>query len=156
MKIRAMTAFCGTAALIAGVAAAENDAIAKAVAATPPEEAPEAAPGDPASVFAFDEMDFTDTDVGARVQLMDGPTRTLDVLEIHITTLNPGEASHPPHRHPNEEVVVLQEGTLEAYVNGETKLLTPGSVMVFFSMDWHSVNNVGDTPATYQVINFHP
>jgi hypothetical protein len=28
--------------------------------------------------------------------------------------------------------------------------------MVFLSNDWHSVNNVGDVPATYHVINFRP
>jgi mannose-6-phosphate isomerase-like protein (cupin superfamily) len=46
-------------------------------------------------------------------------TRTLDELEMHITTLNPHTASHPPHTHPNEEMVIVKEGTLQAHVNGK-------------------------------------
>lgn len=150
--------FAALMALSAGCATAEESAtpFGAAVAAPPPAEAPPARPGDPPTVFARDEMNFAATDVGARVQLTDESSRTLETLEIHITTLNPGQSSHAPHRHPNEEVIVLHEGTLEVYVNGETKRIGPGSVMVFLSNDWHSVNNVGDTPATYQVINFHP
>ena len=143
------------ASLLAATSAQAGD-LGDAVAATPPEAPPEAGEGSPASVFAAREMEWSDTGVGRRTQLMDEPTRTLSQLEIHITTLDPGETSHAPHRHPNEEVVVLREGELEVYVNGETKRIGPGSVMVFLSGDWHSVNNVGTVPATYEVINFHP
>ncbi|RFB05268.1 cupin domain-containing protein [Parvularcula marina] len=149
----------GLTALPAGLTiamASPPQSMSEAVSIAPPEAAAEPVPGDPVTVFSRDEMAFSDTGSGARVQLMDEASRTLETLEIHITTLNAGETSHAPHRHPNEEVVVLQEGTLEVYVNGETKVIGPGSVMVFLSMDWHGVRNVGDGPATYQVINFHP
>ncbi|MEJ0059848.1 MAG: cupin domain-containing protein [Terricaulis sp.] len=131
-------------------------AFAQAVATPPPAVAPPAAPGNPPTVFARSEMVFAPTDVGSRVSLIDEATRTLGQLEIHITTLNPGMASHAPHQHPNEEVIVLQQGELEVYVNGETKRISAGSMMVFLSNDWHSVNNVGSEPAIYEVINFHP
>ena len=42
-------------------------------------------------------------------------------LELHVTTLNPGFASHPPHKHPNEELVILREGTVEALSGGVWK-----------------------------------
>jgi quercetin dioxygenase-like cupin family protein len=145
-------------ALRIGCATAQEAAtpFAAAVATPPPAVAPPAAPGNPPTVFARSEMVFTPTDVGSRVSLTDEATRTLGQLEIHITTLNPGMASHAPHQHPNEEVIVLQQGELEVYVNGETKRITAGSIMVFLSNDWHSVNNVGTEPAIYEVINFHP
>jgi len=143
--------------LMAGAAGAqEAGSMAEAVAAIPPAEAPAPSAGDPVGVFAAREMAWEETGIGRRTQLMDDPTRTLSQLEIHITTLDPGQSSHEPHRHPNEEVVILREGELEVYVNGATKRIGPGSVMVFLSGDWHSVNNVGDGPATYEVINFHP
>ena len=44
------------------------------------------------------------------------PTVTLEELEIHITTLKPGVASHAPHQHPNEEMLIVREGTVEALV----------------------------------------
>ena len=42
------------------------------------------------------------------------PTATLDELEMHITTLNPGQSSHAPHQHPNEELVIVRQGTVES------------------------------------------
>jgi multidrug efflux pump subunit AcrB len=98
--------------------------------APPPAVAPPAAPGNPPTIFARSEMNFTPTGVGSRVQLTDEASRTLVVLEIHITTLNPGQSSHEPHRHANEEVIVLHEGELEVYVNGETKVIGPVTPMM--------------------------
>ena len=82
------------------------------------------------------------------------PTRTLDELEMHITTLNPHTASHAPHTHPNEEMVIVREGTLQAHVNGREIVVGPGSVLFFASMQPHAVQNVGDGPASYFVINW--
>jgi quercetin dioxygenase-like cupin family protein len=78
----------------------------------------------------------------------------LDELELHVTTLNPGQASHPPHQHPNEELVIIREGTIEALVQGEWKRVGPGSVIFNASNQLHGLKNVGDTPATYHVINW--
>jgi quercetin dioxygenase-like cupin family protein len=67
--------------------------------------------------------------------------------------LNPGKVSHPPHKHPNEELVILDSGTLEATSNGKTRKLGPGSVIFNASNQEHQVSNNGDVPATNPVIN---
>ena len=94
------------------------------------------------------------TDVGELRNVVRQPTRTLDELEMHITTLNPHVASHAPHTHPNEEMVILKEGTLQAHVNGKEVVVGPGSILFYASMQPHGVKNIGDTPATYYVINW--
>ena len=94
------------------------------------------------------------TDVGERREVVQQPTRTLDELEMHITTLNPHTASHAPHTHPNEEMVILKEGTLQAHVNGKEIVVPAGGVLFFASMQPHAVQNIGDTRATYYVINW--
>jgi quercetin dioxygenase-like cupin family protein len=94
------------------------------------------------------------TEVGERREVVQQPTRTLDELEMHITTLNAHTASHPPHTHPNEEMVIVKEGTLQAHVNGKEIVVAPGGVLFFASMQPHAVQNIGDTPATYYVINW--
>jgi XRE family transcriptional regulator, regulator of sulfur utilization len=38
-----------------------------------------------------------------------------------VTTLNPGQAAHEPHRHPEEVMIILKERTLDALRNGQTK-----------------------------------
>jgi len=94
------------------------------------------------------------TDVGELRTVVRQPTRTLDELEMHITTLNPHAASHKPHTHPNEEMVIVKEGTLQAHVNGREIVVPTGGVLFFASMQPHAVQNIGDTPATYYVINW--
>lgn len=106
------------------------------------------------AVFDWDKMEVKATDVGAIRNLIRQPTATLDELEMHITTLNPGIASHPPHQHPNEELVIVREGVVEVLSGGVWKRLGPGSVVFNASNSPHALRNVGDTPATYHVINW--
>ena len=105
-------------------------------------------------LFDWNAIGAKPTAVGQLRQFMRGRTATLEELEIHATTLNPGQTSHPPHQHPNEELVILASGKLEATSNGKTRQLGPGSVIFNASNQMHSVRNVGDVPATYHVINW--
>ena len=106
------------------------------------------------TAWKWEDIAARDTDVGQYRYVTRQPTRTLEELEMHITTLNPHKASHAPHTHPNEEMVIVKEGTLQAHVNGKEVVLGPGSVMFFASMQPHAVQNIGDRPATYHVINW--
>jgi len=106
------------------------------------------------TLFDWNSIPVQQTGIGQYRQLLRAPTATLDELEIHVTTLNPGQTSHAPHKHPNEEIVVLGSGKLEVFSNGTTKVLGPGSVIFNASNQMHGVKNVGDVPATYHVINW--
>jgi XRE family transcriptional regulator, regulator of sulfur utilization len=106
------------------------------------------------SLFDWNAIPSKQTDVGAVRQFFRAPTATLDELECHVTTLNPGMTSHPPHKHANEELVIVKEGTVEALVNGEMKKAGPGSVIFNASNQMHGIRNVGNGPATYHVINW--
>lgn len=82
-------------------------------------------------------------------------TATLDELEIHATTLNPGQIPHPPHRHPNEELVVLEQGNLETLTNGQWTRVGAGSVIFNASNQLHGLRNPGPEAAIYHVINWN-
>lgn len=105
-------------------------------------------------VIEWNEVPARQSEVRTLRQFFQSPTATLDELEMHVTTLAPGTSSHPPHQHANEELVILREGTLEAYSHGVWKRIGPGSVIFNASNEWHAVRNVGDGPATYHVINW--
>lgn len=105
------------------------------------------------TVFDWSKLTARPTPVGERRDVVNQPTLTLERFESHITTLLPGKASHEPHRHPQEELIILKEGRLEVHLNGQTQEVGPGSVLFFASNDAHAVRNVGATPATYWVIN---
>ena len=93
---------------------------------------------------------------GARYrQVFRDPTATLDELELHVTTLPAGQSPHPPHKHPDEEIVIIKQGTVEVMVNGLTRRVGPGAVIFQASNQLHSLMNVGDTDAVYHVIKWN-
>jgi XRE family transcriptional regulator, regulator of sulfur utilization len=108
------------------------------------------------TVFHWDAMKPVANKVGSHVQLCQQPTATLDQLEMHVSTLNPGEMSHPPHRHVNEELIILRDGVCETLSNGEWVRVEAGSVVFNASMSLHGFRNVGPWPAVYHVINWSP
>lgn len=106
------------------------------------------------TAFVWEDLVPRATRNGERREVVNRATATLVKFQSHITTLNPGLASHPPHQHALEELIFLKEGQLEVTINGQTQMAGPGSVIFYASNDLHNVRNVGTTPATYIVVNF--
>jgi quercetin dioxygenase-like cupin family protein len=105
-------------------------------------------------VLDWNQLVPAPTKTGERRELFDGPTRTFVNAEGHVTTLEPGQSPHPAHRHPDEELVIVKEGTMEVTINGRTQRAGPGSVFFYASEDLHGMRNVGATRATYFVFRF--
>jgi XRE family transcriptional regulator, regulator of sulfur utilization len=108
------------------------------------------------AIFLWESVSPTPTNVGAVRRFFRTPTTTLDELEFHVTTLNPGLSSHAPHQHSNEELIIVKEGAVEAFSNGAWKPVSTGSIIFNASNELHAVRNPGAIPATYFVINWSP
>ena len=106
------------------------------------------------ALFTWESVPETPTEQGARRGVFAAPTATLDELEYHTTTLKPGGSPHAPHTHQNEELIIVKEGAVEAYINGEWKPAPTGSLIFFATMVPHTVRNTGTVPATYHVVNW--
>jgi XRE family transcriptional regulator, regulator of sulfur utilization len=106
-------------------------------------------------VLLWENQKFTPTATGARVTVFDAPTPTLDKFHCHISTLNPGENTGALHRHPQEEFIVIKEGTLEVNIDGKKQTATPGSMIFYAANENENMTNIGKTPATYYVIQFY-
>ena len=107
------------------------------------------------TAVSWEEIEARPSPNGRSRQVFRDPTATLDELELHVTTLPAGQAAHPPHKHPDEEIIIIKEGTVEALVNGGTRRLGPGSVIFQAANQLHGLRNVGDTPAVYHVIRWN-
>src|SRR6478672_11829768 len=94
------------------------------------------------TIFDWTSLTEAPNKTGTVRKVVQAPTATLDELEIHITTLNKGETPHPPHQHPDEELVIIKEGTVESLVNGQLKRVGPGSIIFQASNQMHSIRNV--------------
>ncbi len=105
-------------------------------------------------VFTWESLPVEKTPNGARRAIFDSATATVDRLESHVTNIDVGKASHAAHRHPDEELVFVREGVVEATINGVAKLAPAGSVIFYASNDLHGMRNAGDVPASYFVLRW--
>ena len=105
-------------------------------------------------VFNWANLKPVPTKPGARRAVFNAPTPTLANFEAHVTTLNPGESPHPPHRHADEELMIIKEGTVAALQGDKTNIVTAGGIIFEASNEWHGLRNVGTNPATYFVFRF--
>jgi mannose-6-phosphate isomerase-like protein (cupin superfamily) len=76
----------------------------------------------------------------------DGPTGELKSMTAGSLRLRPGMSPHPPHEHPEDEFMVVTEGTGEISVEGKVTRVAPGSMMYCAGGKLHGVVNTGKTP----------
>jgi quercetin dioxygenase-like cupin family protein len=125
-----------------------------AVGSQSPAPAPVDSPLMKSAVFLWESTPPKPTELGAVRSIFRAPSATLNELEYHVTTLNPGKSPHPPHQHVNEEVIVVKEGSVDAFVNGAWTPVSTGSLIFFASNVPHTLRNTGTVPATYHVLNW--
>ena len=106
----------------------------------------------PSTVVDWTKLEVRKTAVGERRDYLNQPTETFTNLESHVTTIGPGKEPHPEHQHPDEEIVIIKEGTLEVRFGGKSQQAGPGSLFFFAANDKHGMKNVGTGPASYHVI----
>jgi XRE family transcriptional regulator, regulator of sulfur utilization len=94
----------------------------------------------------------TPTPTGSRIVCVDSPTLTFLGFETHITTLNPGQQTAANMTDPNDELVVVLSGQVEATMNGISACLNQGSLFYMAPNDKRTLRNIGATPTSYQVI----
>jgi quercetin dioxygenase-like cupin family protein len=106
----------------------------------------------PAKAYRYEDLPVKKNGPNQSRAVLDGATHTGFPVEVHSTTLAPGQMPHPPHHHPDEEMLMLRTGQLDVTLGGETTRLTAGSVAYVASMLEHGWKNPGPDNAEYFVI----
>jgi|GEM_PF-395371 len=83
-------------------------------------------------------------------QILESPTRYLQKLQCHLTTLKPG-ASYPPHPDLYNVAIILLDGVVETL----GRRVTPLGIIFYAAGEPHGIKNVGDVSAHYLVFEFH-
>src|SRR6201996_8652676 len=81
-----------------------------------------------------------------------GPTAQLAALATGLVTLEPGAQPHPPHRHPEEEIMIVGEGSGEFFLDGVTTKVKTGDMVFAEANVLHGVRNTGETRMTFYFI----
>ncbi len=73
-------------------------------------------------------------------------------LRFHISEIEPGTRSHPPHTHAGVEAFYVLEGSGAVEVEGESYVLTSNQAIVIDPARPHGLVNTGSTRMRYLVM----
>ena len=102
------------------------------------------------TVNTFNIENVVKTQVGYQYWFAD---KTLaDGKTLKLSVVRPGEATHAPHEHTEDEFFFVLEGTAEFHLDGKTA--TGGPMTSFYCPTGvkHGIRNTGDTELKYLVI----
>lgn len=88
--------------------------------------------------------------------ILRGPTPILRELESHASVLAPGHSPHAPHRHAEEEILLVLDGEAELILGTEgenpecfSRHITCGEFAYYPAWTWHTIRNRGKKPLSY-------
>jgi mannose-6-phosphate isomerase-like protein (cupin superfamily) len=103
----------------------------------------------PDSTRGLDKTRLTKEPFGDLRIYFDGPTEQLKSMTAGSLLLKAGMTPHPPHKHPEEEFMVITEGTGEISMDGKITRVSPGSMMYAGAHRLHGIVNTGNTPLLF-------
>jgi (S)-ureidoglycine aminohydrolase len=102
------------------------------------------------------KMPVQHTPKGETRQIFSQRTVWLSKIDLHATTLNPGEVSHPPHTHRTEEIILLRSGHVREYINGKYYPAGPGDLLFMPSGNPHALENHSTERCEYFALQWQP
>lgn len=105
-------------------------------------------------VYSFEAKEIPANKRRTSQRFFEGKTTHLSYLEMHSTTLAPGVQSHPPHKHDEEEIVIVKEGVLQVTIGEDVRELHPQSIALIHSGAEHGFRNAGDEEVIYYVMRY--
>jgi quercetin dioxygenase-like cupin family protein len=84
-----------------------------------------------------------------------GATADLPSISCHASVLVPGHSPHPPHMHPEEELLLLLSGEVELdFAEEGRSRLKPGEFVYYPAHFPHTLQTTGAEPATYVMLKW--
>jgi mannose-6-phosphate isomerase-like protein (cupin superfamily) len=105
----------------------------------------------PPLLIDWPEMPMKKTDKGESRQIFSRP-----LINIHATTLDAGEISHPQHVHRNEEIIVMRSGHVRMHIAGYYVDAQGGDVVFLPSGVPHDLENGRGGRCEYFALQWAP
>lgn len=81
-------------------------------------------------------------------------THALKPVLVGVAKIDAGQEIHPPHRHADEEYLMVTKGRGEWYLNGETMPAKEGDILFARAWDYHGVKAADDSPLEFVVFKY--
>lgn len=106
-----------------------------------------------ARVFSFEQMPAHTAPNGATGRrVFSGTLATGESVGVHESMQPAGTKANPLHRIQHSEIIVVEQGTLAFLHDGKTEKADAGSIIYVAYGTLHTIQNVGDGPAKYVVV----
>jgi mannose-6-phosphate isomerase-like protein (cupin superfamily) len=103
----------------------------------------------PEAVFTLEKSKTEKHPFGEVTIYHEAKTEQLKSLVVGSLLLYPGQEPHPPHQHPEEEIMIVTEGHGNILVGGKDQKVGPGAMMYSESNKLHGVKNTGSAPLRF-------
>ena len=103
----------------------------------------------PSGTLTSGDAKMTHEPFGDLAIYFSGPTDQIRSMTAGSLRLKAGMSPHPPHRHPEEEFMVITEGSGEIAVDGKKTSVAPGSMMYCAAGTLHGIVNTGSGPLLF-------
>jgi len=81
-------------------------------------------------------------------------THMLNPVLVGVAKIDAGQEIHSPHRHADEEYLMVTKGRGEWYLNGKTSPAKEGDILFARAWDYHGVKAADDSPLEFVVFKY--
>jgi len=86
---------------------------------------------------------------------LEGSSPEFEYVKIHATTQFPGAKYGPAHANKDmEELIIVKEGTMKVTVEGKSKILGAGGVVLIMPQQMQSLENIGNSKLSYYAMKY--
>lgn len=104
----------------------------------------------------MDDATYEGKPTGKAGVILDGNTAGTQSMQVGRFLLNPGAEPHAPHRHPDEEILIVTRGTGQIVCAGKNYEVKPGAVMYADPNVEHGIKNTGTRPLEFYWVKYVP
>jgi (S)-ureidoglycine aminohydrolase len=109
----------------------------------------------PSFIKNWDQLKVNISPKGEGRSLFDRATPLVERFEVHATTLNPGYASHDPHTHRVEELILMLTGDVQETIGQDKFNAHEGDCIYLQSEILHGPKNISNKQCYYLAIQWH-
>jgi quercetin dioxygenase-like cupin family protein len=95
-------------------------------------------------------------------RIFNGATADLQSITCHASVLKHKQCPHPPHRHIEEEILIVLDGEVDVILpdmpdstGNDRRRLKPGQFVYYPSNFAHTLETVSEQPASYMMFKWH-